>query len=205
MKDKIKVEEMYERSGAEEYDFPKYTTQLLNLANQNAQGTRPKVVGQMSELIKEADPDSFKEWKAWYVERHPEAIEQARAKVKDHIEKLREAIAKIDDEMIEAWVRDLVLVKTAEGLLIEQAIFDYLSDKFGLPHRQSTVAEESKGIDGHLGGVAVSVKPRSYEAKTSTKYEQFGATLVKYRKTSKYLTIYYDEDDFQSGQENLFG
>ena len=33
--------------------FPKYTTQLMNLANQNAQGTRPSVVGQMSELIQE--------------------------------------------------------------------------------------------------------------------------------------------------------
>jgi len=31
-------------------DFPKYTTQILNLANQNSQGTRPKVVGQMSDL-----------------------------------------------------------------------------------------------------------------------------------------------------------
>jgi hypothetical protein len=37
----------------EEPEFPKYTTQLMNLANQNAQGTRPRVVGQMSELIKE--------------------------------------------------------------------------------------------------------------------------------------------------------
>ena len=34
-------------------EFPKYTTQLINLANQNAGGTRPRVVGQMSELIKE--------------------------------------------------------------------------------------------------------------------------------------------------------
>jgi hypothetical protein len=25
--------------------FPKYTTQLINLANQNAQGTRPKMLG----------------------------------------------------------------------------------------------------------------------------------------------------------------
>ena len=30
--------------------FPKYTSQLINWANQNAQGTRPAVVGQMSEL-----------------------------------------------------------------------------------------------------------------------------------------------------------
>jgi len=34
-------------------EFPKYTTQLMNLANRNAQGTRPKFVGQMTELIQE--------------------------------------------------------------------------------------------------------------------------------------------------------
>jgi hypothetical protein len=34
--------------------FPKYTTKLMNLANQNAQGTRPQIVGQMSELIHSA-------------------------------------------------------------------------------------------------------------------------------------------------------
>ena len=34
-------------------EFPKYTTQIMNLANQNAQGTRPKVVGQMTELFPE--------------------------------------------------------------------------------------------------------------------------------------------------------
>ena len=31
--------------------FPKYTSQLINWANQNAQGTRPKVVGQLSDLF----------------------------------------------------------------------------------------------------------------------------------------------------------
>ena len=30
----------------ESKNFPKYTTQIMNLANQNAQGTRPKVVTQ---------------------------------------------------------------------------------------------------------------------------------------------------------------
>lgn len=43
-------------------EFPKYTTQILNLANQNAQATRPKVVGQMSELIKEFTGRTLEEW-----------------------------------------------------------------------------------------------------------------------------------------------
>ena len=29
---------------SESFSFPKYTSQLINWANQNAQGTRPKVV-----------------------------------------------------------------------------------------------------------------------------------------------------------------
>ena len=41
-------------------EFPKYTSQLMNLANQNAQGTRPKVVGQLSDLIQECPKKTYK-------------------------------------------------------------------------------------------------------------------------------------------------
>ncbi|MYE37975.1 MAG: MjaI family restriction endonuclease [Candidatus Spechtbacteria bacterium SB0662_bin_43] len=43
--------------------FPKYATQILNLANRNAQGTRPKIVGNMSELIQEFPGITIEEWK----------------------------------------------------------------------------------------------------------------------------------------------
>ena len=46
MKIKLKNAEIQEYVNAPARDFPKYTTQLMNLANQNSQGTRPKVVGQ---------------------------------------------------------------------------------------------------------------------------------------------------------------
>ncbi len=48
MEEELPIEEVYERAGAPQPEFPKYTTQLMNLANLNAQGTRPKVVGQLS-------------------------------------------------------------------------------------------------------------------------------------------------------------
>ena len=41
-------------------NFPKYTTQLMTLVNSNAQGTRPKIVGQMSDLIQEFEGKLFK-------------------------------------------------------------------------------------------------------------------------------------------------
>lgn len=53
MKLTIKNEELLELNESSTPQFPKYTSQLINLANQNAQVTRPKVVGQLSELFQE--------------------------------------------------------------------------------------------------------------------------------------------------------
>ncbi len=59
---KIKNTEIIEDIVGGIENFPKYTTQLINLANQNAGGTRPKVVGQMSDLIQEFPGNTFPEW-----------------------------------------------------------------------------------------------------------------------------------------------
>lgn len=195
-KKKISIDEVYEDTGVDS-DFPKYTTQLLNLANQNAQGTRPEVVGQMSDLIGESDADTFEEWKEWYLGRHPDAVDRATERIKEHVENLSDALDKIDEAMIRSWVKDLVLVKTAEGLLIEEKIFDYLSKRFDRSHRDSSAEEESKGIDGYIGSVPVSVKPESYSSKSTTKHEEISAAMVTYKTTRKYLTINFEESDFR--------
>jgi hypothetical protein len=48
-------------------EFPKYTTQIMNTANQNSQGTRPATVGQLNEIIeeyKEQYPEGdFEDWR----------------------------------------------------------------------------------------------------------------------------------------------
>ena len=54
-------------------DFPKYASQIINLANQNSQGTRPKVVGKMSELFVQSKARSLSEWEEWYKVNCPEA------------------------------------------------------------------------------------------------------------------------------------
>ena len=45
---KINFNEFIKEISGEAKEFPKYTTQLINLANQNSQGTRPRVVVQLS-------------------------------------------------------------------------------------------------------------------------------------------------------------
>ena len=51
----LKNESIVAYNESNEFEFPKYTSQLINWANQNAQGTRPVVVGQMSELFPSED------------------------------------------------------------------------------------------------------------------------------------------------------
>ena len=53
MKYTLKNENIESYNDSDTFRFPKYTSQLINWANQNAQGTRPVVVGQMSELFPE--------------------------------------------------------------------------------------------------------------------------------------------------------
>ena len=103
-------------------DFPKYTTQIMNLANQNAGGTRPGVVGQMTDLFAEFSGRNFEEWKAWYLQKEPAAIDNATERVYSMLGRLQEAILLIDKPMIREWVEDLVLVKTFTGLCFQEAL-----------------------------------------------------------------------------------
>src|SRR4030043_1002858 len=106
---KIKNNELIRELIGEVKEFPRYTTQILNLANQNSQGTRPRVVGQLSELIKECPEKTYEGWKNWYLAKHPKAIENASGKINEMVNNLKEAIQKIDKTMIKKWVEDLVL------------------------------------------------------------------------------------------------
>ena len=103
-------------------EFPKYTTQVVNLANQNAQGTRPRMVGQMSDLIQEFDGGSYREWVEWYGKRMPDAIENATERIYEMIENLRGAMGLIDKDLVRRWVRDLVLTKTFIGFRCQESV-----------------------------------------------------------------------------------
>ena len=147
--------------------FPKYTTQIMNLANQNAQGTRPSVVGQMSELFPlykdTSDNPSFEGWKEWYLTEHPGAIDRATDKIMAQIGNLKEAIQLIDRAMVKRWVTDLVINKTCKGLYYQPAILAYLAERNQTEWRLANPEEEAKGIDGYVGSQAYSIKPESYK------------------------------------------
>ncbi len=125
---KIKNKEVSRLLNSDLVYFPKYATQLINLANQNARGTRPEVVGQMSELIKQFKGKKLEEWENWYLSKYPEAIENAKNRILQMIENFKEVITFIDAQMVEAWVKDLVILKTFAGLKFQEAIIQRVAE-----------------------------------------------------------------------------
>jgi len=185
---KIKNEELVKELIGEIKDFPLYTTQLINLANQNAQGTRPRVVGQLTEFIKECPERTYEGWKKWYLLKYPNAIESATERINEMMDKLKEAIKSIDESMIKKWVEDLVLEKTFVGLRFQEAILKKVASIKNSNYRLAEPKEESQGIDGFIGDVAVSIKPITYKTKDALR-EEIKAKIIFYNKTKSGLEI----------------
>lgn len=188
---KIKNDELVQNIIENIPDFPKYTTQLINLASQNAQATRPKVVGQMSDLIEEFPGSEYSDWVEWYLKQHPDAIENAIGKIQDMIEKMRDAIQLIDEDLIRNWVKDLVLTKTFIGLKFQKSILITISLYKDTIYRSGTPEEESKGIDGYIGDIPVSIKPLTYKSKKMLN-EQIDVHMIYYEKKKDGINIYFD-------------
>ena len=178
------------------YSFPKYTSQLINWANQNAQGTRPVVVGQMSELFPEfvaaSEEITIENWRKWYVEKHPEAIDKATDKIFAQVQNLQKAIPQIDREMVKQWVEDLVINKTFNGMYVQKVILASLAEKQKTTYRLATPEEESKGIDGFVGKVPYSVKPDTYRTMGRLS-DSIDVKMIYYTQTKTGLKIEVEE------------
>jgi hypothetical protein len=193
MRIKLTTDRVRELLRADPLQLPQYTSQLINLANQNAQGTRPRVVGQMSDLVQEFDGRTIKEWEAWYLGQYSDRIEIASDRIWVMVEKLKSAIQVIDRDMVNLWVRDLILVKTFVGLRFQEAILAEVAGRLNQQFRLAEPDEESQGIDGFIGELSVSIKPISYQAKGMLS-ETIQVSTIYYEKKDNDLFIEYDEN-----------
>ncbi|MCS6861226.1 MAG: MjaI family restriction endonuclease [Abditibacteriales bacterium] len=191
MKIIISNEELRNILSAQPPAFPKYTTQLLNLANQNAQGTRPKVVGQLSDLMQQFDGRTLEEWEAWYLQRHPHAIDAATKKIAEMLKNFKDALSQIDQDLIKKWVRDLVIVQTFIGLRCQEAILQKVAEARGVSYRLATSEEEAQGIDGYIGDAPVSIKPHTYDVKAALP-EMIKVRIIRYRKIKSGIEVEFE-------------
>lgn len=196
MKKKIYNAEIESLSNAPTYKFPKYTTQIVNLVNSNAQGTRPCVVGQMSELIQEFNGKTLKDWIEWYTAKQPNAICAATDKIYAKFLEMREAVNAIDKTLIEQWVKDLVYTKTYCGLKFQSAIIAFIANELGKKWELANVEEEAKGIDGYIGGKPLQIKSITYKMENRLA-ETIDIPIVYYDKKKDGIIIEYEPQDFE--------
>jgi hypothetical protein len=172
--------------------FPKYVKPIINMVNQNAQGTRPRVVGQLTDLIQEFSGGTLEEWEQWYLQRYPNAINTAKEKIIYMLENFKDAMRKIDEDTVYEWARDLVIVQTFIGLQFQEAILKKGAEIKGVGYKMSEKTGESQGIDGYLGDIPVSIKPDTYKLKKSLR-EEIPAKIIYYKKIKNGIEVDYGE------------
>lgn len=192
---KISNVEVAGLSNAPQYKFPKYVTQVINLVNSNAGGTRPKVVGQMSELIKEFDGKSIDEWIEWYTERYPNAVNDATDKIWNMYETMKAAFNAITKDMVENRVKDLVYGKTYCGLRFQTAIISAIASQMGKEWREANPDEEAQGFDGFIGDKPIQIKSSTYKFEAHL-LESIKVPIVYYDKKKDGINIEYNPADF---------
>lgn len=133
-----------------------------------------------------------KSGKDWYLEKKPKAIENATDKIMAMIGNFKDALSKIDKEMISKWVEDLVIIKTFIGLRFQEAILKKGAEIKGTTYRLTLPEDESKGIDGYIGSAPVSIKPETYKLKKEH-IEHIGAKIIYYEKTDDGIVVDYSE------------
>ena len=158
----------------------KYIGSVINLANSFSQATRPKHVGQMSELIQQfrdqCDNHEVDDWEKFY--NGDDKIDVASDKIWECILDMKENLNELTKDDVRAWTKDLIINKTHSGLQIQLNVLKLCSD--GHSYRLADVEEESKGIDGFIGEEPVSIKPNTYKK-----------TINSGKETIPYRTIYY--------------
>ena len=126
------------------------------------------------------------------MESHPDAIDNATEKVYAMVTLFKDAILKIDKETVREWIEELVIVKTFSGLKFQEVILKKISIHFKKPYRLAKPDEESKGIDGFIGDMPISIKPITYKTKMGLN-EEISVPIVFYDKKKREIVIEFDE------------
>ena len=140
-----------------------YIGSVINLGNSFSQATRPRNVGQMSDLIQEyreiADIPSVEGWESFYDQKiGSDKIDTAADKIWDYVQRIRENLNSLNRDDVKNWTRDLIIDKTFSGLQLQLDILEMVSETGEF--RLSTPDEESQGIDGYVDGEPVSYQAR---------------------------------------------
>jgi hypothetical protein len=169
-----------------------YIGSVINLGNSFSQATRPKNVGQLSELIqifRDSDCEhSIGGWEQFYDEKIGKCkIEDASDKIWNYVQRIKENLNRLTKEDVYAWTKDLIIDKTFSGLQLQLDILEMVCDNGD--YRLANSEEEAKGIDGFVNGEPVSIKPHTYKKTIQSGKESIQYRIIYYKQTKNGLVI----------------
>lgn len=169
-----------------------YIGSIINLANGFSQASRPKYVGQMSDLIQEYRNSTCTPtedgWRQFYYEKiGSDKIKNAATKSWECIQRIKENLNSLTYEDVYKWEDNLIITKTFSGLQIQLDILEMVCDSNN--YRLATPEEESQGIDGFVEGEPVSIKPNTYKKTIEYGKEDIKYRIIYYKQTNKGLVI----------------
>lgn len=144
-----------------------YVGSVINIAGSFSQATRPKKVGQVSDLIQEyrnsATKPSIGGWKQFYDEKiGKDKVVEASDKIWDYVTRIKENLNSLTKQDVLEWTEDLIFEKTFSGLQIQLDVLEMIAEN---EYRLATPEEEAQNIDGFVDGEPVSIKPISWKKK----------------------------------------
>ena len=157
----------YEESEKNLRPWPKYYTQLLNVASSNSKAASPKNVGSVKEAFtkmrEQGIPGTLSNWIKFYNKTYgKDKLVAAADKIYTMLQKME--IKHISRDYCGEYIKELVYNKTQMGLGGEERAVIAVAGYYNLKYKFSTPQEESKGIDAWLVGknkdVPIQVKPQ---------------------------------------------
>jgi len=179
--------------------WPKYSTQLLNIATQNSQALRAKFVGSMKETWLEMKdkgiPGTLDNWTNYYNGKFGEKnLAEAGKKTYEMIKLMK--IGGISEEMCLDYIKEVIYNKTHMGMGGEEMAVEVVAAHFGQDYRFGTPEEESEGIDAWIGDHPVQVKPEGsvFKGHVHNHADEDVTLVVKY--VPKKMICYVYNPDF---------
>lgn len=169
-----------------------YIGSVINLGNSFSQATRPKNVGQLSELIqifRDSDCNHTVDgWEQFYDEKIGKCkIKEASSKIWDYVQRIKTNLECLTEDDVYDWTKDLIINKTFSGLQLQLDILEMVCDNND--YRLANSEEESKGIDGFVNGEPVSIKPHTYKKTIQSGKETIPYRIIYYKQTKNGLVI----------------
>ena len=169
-----------------------YIGSVINLGNSFSHATRPRNVGQLSDMIQDFRDSSYPHdvsgWEQYYDDyQGSHKIDEASDKVWEYVERIKSNLEHLTKDDVHAWVKDLIIDKTFMGLQVQLEVLKMSSN--GQSYRLATSDEESKGIDGYIGDEPVSIKPNTYKKTIEAGKESIPYRIIYYRNTKKGLVV----------------